>query len=164
MIYYCMPNDKEERPITYTEQERPPAVLLHGTTHARFITFMQPDGSYKDPDKQPIWLDEEIIRPLKLARYYQDVHTNEAVLLIVRSDMLSLQKPKNAKKSFPEQLTLPKIWTTQQLPPYSFGAYSIVRDLQLQYGISTKDYIERVIDTCEPLIKEPDYIKQFSKK
>lgn len=133
-------------------REIPSSVLFHGTTLTRFNQFLMPDGSYQDLTGERIWFDENTTFPLIWARMYEEKHKDDGVLLIARSDMLSLQRPPNAIASSPYHLTVPKYWTTHILPPKSFVYYNITKDaLGLYDSNNLQNHLQKMKELCAPL-------------
>lgn len=145
-------------------REIPSSVLFHGTTLTRFNQFLRPDGSYEDPAGGKIWFDENSGFPLTWSRMYKDKHYDEGVLLIARSDILSLQKSPIAKP-MPHQMIVPSFWTADKLPPKSFVHYNITKDELSLYGSGDMQrHLDKMRELCEPLGVLPDYVWLFSQK
>jgi hypothetical protein len=145
-------------------REIPAEVLFHGTTQERFRRFITPEGSYQDPEGGPLWLDESTAYPLDLAHDYQKEHGSDAVLVIVRSDMLSLQVPRNAERR-PGNISQLRYWTTDRLPPGSFVHYNVTQDPVGLFNNTTVDkHMTGMAKLCEPLGVLPSYVAAFTKK
>lgn len=136
-------------------------VLFHGTTTGRFRELLHSDGSYKYPNNDNIWLDEETMVPLTLARQYATRHNDSPLLLIVKSSLLSLYKPSNALPSR-RTMILPKYWRTPELPAGSFVSYDVQNDPLRIYGTDIKQHIEGMRRLCAPLGAVPNYLHIFS--
>lgn len=146
------------------EKEELPRVLFHGTTLGRYNQLIQEDGSYRDPSGDPIWFDETNTYPLTVAEDHAERHDDDRVLLFVRSDMLSLQKPPNTLGG---RL---KYWTANRLPPKSFVHYNITQDplgifRKSESGeIDLKNHLDKIRELCEPLGVVPDYVDVFAQQ
>lgn len=144
--------------------EIPAPVLFHGTTQERFMRFITPDGSYQDPEGGPVWLDESTQYPLALASDYQKEHGSDAVLVLARSDMLTLQVPSNAVRR-PDNMLQLRYWTTDRLPQGSFVHYNVTQDPDGLFNNTSVDrHMAGMTRICEPLGVLPDYVTLFTRK
>lgn len=136
-------------------------VLFHGTTKGRYGELLDSEGNYRYPNGDDIWLDEETTMPLTLAREYANKHIASALLLIVKSSLLTLRKPSNALPTR-GTIIIPKYWVTSELPAGSFVSYDVQKDPLRIYGTDMKQHIEGMRTLCAPLGVVPYYLHIFS--